>query len=365
MRITAAVVSHAGAPFVLQEVDLEAPRSDEVLVQLHASGICHTDASAQAGDFSFPFPAVLGHEGAGVVIEVGKSVTKVAPGDHVVMTFGSCGTCANCNHGHQAYCVEAAALNVSGRRYGARTAYSMDGSPIAGHFFGQSSFATHSITKERNLVSVDKSLALELLAPLGCGIQTGAGAVLNETDAGPGSRLAVLGTGSVGLSSIMAAQLSGCSVIIAVDLKEERMKIAEQLGATHAVNGNEPHLADKLKEITGGELDYIVDYTSVPPLLKSVMPALKRRGTLLLGGAAKPHTVADFDMNSILIGRSVRGMVRGDSVPDTFIPKLIAHHQAGRFPFDKIISLYDFSNINEATRDSIEGKTIKPVLRMR
>jgi aryl-alcohol dehydrogenase len=216
MRIQAAVTPAAGADFELTTIDLDGPREDEILVRIEAVGLCHTDLVAQAGSW-IPLPGVLGHEGAGVVEEVGGRVTKVVAGDRVVLTFRSCGRCPNCNKGLPAYCHTAQDLNYTGARLDGSTCLSQDGNRIASNFFAQSSFATHCLTYERNVVKAPAAVPFELLAPLGCGVQTGAGAVLRSLDCEPGSSLLVLGGGAVGLSAVMAAVLRNCSPLIVVN----------------------------------------------------------------------------------------------------------------------------------------------------
>ncbi len=240
MQITAAVVEDADAPFVLGDIEIAEPREGEVLVRIVAVGVCHTDLVARSGGYPTPFPCVLGHEGSGVVHSVGPGVTKVSPGDHVVLTFNSCGSCTNCRRGAEAYCVQLPVLNALGRRADGTTAYLRDEQPISGHFFSQSSFATFSLATERNVVKVPTDLPLQLLGPLGCGIQTGAGTVLNSLAARPGESIVITGTGSVGLSAVMAARIAGCDPIIAIDLLPERLKLAAELGATHVIDGSLP-----------------------------------------------------------------------------------------------------------------------------
>ncbi len=364
MKITAAVVEAAGAEFQFSELELAEPGPGEIRVKIHACGICHTDIGAQQGNYPTGFPAVFGHEGAGVVERTGEGVSKVVPGDYVVLSFNSCGACSHCHTGFPAYCSNAMSLNVSGHRGDGVSAYSRNGDSIKGHFFSQSSFATHSIVYERNLVKVSKDIPLAELAPLGCGIQTGAGAFLNTLPVKAGMRVAVIGTGSVGLSAIMAARLAGCAVIVAIDILESRLQLAAELGATHTIDGRDPKLVEQLIEISSGGLDGILDTTSIPALLRQAVLSLNARGTLLLGGAAKPGSTVEFDMGPIHYGRTVRGTLEGDSIPDEFIPQLIEHYRAGRFPMDKLISYYDFKDLNQAMRDTHAGKAVKAVLKM-
>jgi aryl-alcohol dehydrogenase len=364
MKVTAAVTPGKGEPFQLREIELDAPRADEVLVRIVATGVCHTDLVVRDQYYPVPLPAVLGHEGAGIVEQVGSAVTKVAPGDHVVLSFNSCATCPNCRQGDPGYCHNLFGYNFAAAR--------PDGSPtmhegdtvIHGSFFGQSSFATHALAYERNVVKVRNDVPLELLGPLGCGIQTGAGGVMNALRPRAGSSIAVFGVGSVGLSAIMAAKVVGCTTIIGVDLNPARLAMAQELGATHVINAGETDPVAKIQEITGTGVNFSLEATSLPKVLRQAVDCLTLTGVCGLIGAAPLGTEVTLDMNSIMFGRTVRGIIEGDSVPDIFIPRLVDLYAQGRFPIDKLISFYSLEQINEAAHDSETGKVIKPVLRM-
>src|SRR5882672_3442888 len=232
MEIVAAVARGVGRPFVLETVTLEDPRPDEVRVRLVATGICHTDVSMRDHKiYPVPHPVVLGHEGAGIVERVGGGVTKVQAGDHVILTSNSCGQCPSCVEGMPVYCYDFNAHNFSGSRPDGTSPLSKNGEKIH-YFHAQSTFANYSVSRERSVVRVNKDAPLELLGPLGCGVMTGAGAVINSMAVGVGHSIAVFGTGSVGLSAIMAAKLVGAGVIIAVNLVEARLVLARELGAS-------------------------------------------------------------------------------------------------------------------------------------
>jgi len=349
ISIRAAVLRPPGGALKIERLKLEPPREDEVLVRLAASGICRTDI-----DFceSASSPVVLGHEGAGVVERVGQHVKSVKPGDHVVLSYQSCGLCPACRHGHPVDCKQFWQANFGFARLDGSNAY-QDG--VRGHFFGQSSFATHTLATQRNLVKVPKSLPLALLAPLGCGLQTGAGTVLNSLAVTAGSSLAVFGSGAVGLAAVMAARIARARTIIAVDLVPRRLKLALGLGATHSVNNGNTNLAEGIASITGGGVDYIVETSGA--LCSEAADLLNPRGTAaLLTGASGPGRLPD--------GRRVISVIQGDAVPQHFIPELIELYQAGHFPFDRLVKFYRFSEINLAMADAKRGDTVKPVLRM-
>jgi len=365
MRITAAVCRNTGAPFSIESLTLDPPRDDEVLVSVAATGICHTDAGMRDSPSRVPKPIVLGHEGAGVVVETGSAVRKVRPGDHVVMTFNSCGRCLCCRRGDAVYCRQLGTYNFSGQRIDGSTALADGQAAVHSHFFGQSAFATHAICSERNVVAVRKDIPLELLGPLGCGMQTGAGAVINSLKVTPGSRVAVFGTGSVGLAAVMAARLAGAAAIIAVDTQAPRLELALELGATHAVDAGAGDAFATISTATDeAGLDFAVDTTGNLDVIHKAVEHLAPRGVCGLINTAKGADMHANVLQMVLGGRSVRGIHQGDSVPDVFIPQLIELYAQGRFPFDKLVSFYEFADINRAMSDMLSGRAIKPVVRM-
>ncbi|MEU1271589.1 NAD(P)-dependent alcohol dehydrogenase [Streptomyces sp. NPDC005799] len=360
----AAVVESGGAPFTLSEVELDEPGPHEALVRMVATGLCHTDLGVASGGLPFPLPGVLGHEGAGVVEAVGPAVTGVAPGDHVVLSFTSCGECRNCDGGHPAYCATWLPLNlIGGRRADGSSTISRDGEPLGGHFFGQSSFAERALVDERSLVKVDADVPLESIAPLGCGVQTGVGAVWNVLKPVTGSTIVVLGAGAVGLSAVMAAALTPATRIVAVDRVGERLSLARELGATHTVDAGESDLGEALAEITGGQgADGIVETTGNVAVLRQGVDALAARGTLVVVGAPPFGTEVALDVNGLLGGKQVVGLTLGDAETQSFIPSLVHLVKEGRLPLHRLISTYPFADIDQAVRDMGAGKAIKPVL---
>ena len=365
MKITAAVTESAHAPFVLQELELGELRPDEVLVRVAAAGICHTDLIMRDQWYPVPLPAVLGHEGAGVVERVGSAVTQVVPGTRVGMSFDSCGHCPTCRTGHPSYCHDFWGHNFASQRADGTSALSRDGELIHGHFFGQSCFATHSVASERNIVALPDSIPLEIAAPFGCGFQTGAGGVLDALRAPAGSTLAVFGTGAVGLSAVMAGAIAGCTTIIGIDRNAARLELARELGATHVVNTAEREAPAEIQRITGFGVDFSLETTGVPALLRQAVDSLAPRGTCGVIGAAAMGTEVSLDTNTILVaGRTVRGIVEGDSVPGSLLPRLIALWEQGRFPVERMMTFYDFDQIDEAAHQAEAGDVIKPVLRI-
>jgi aryl-alcohol dehydrogenase len=364
MDIKAAVARGAEKPFSIETLSLEQPRDDEIVVKIAGVGLCHTDLVIRQGFIPFPQPAVLGHEGSGEVVAVGAGVTSLVPGDHVVLSFAACGHCRHCDHADPAYCEHTGALNYSGARLDGSAALRNGDERVASHFFGQSSFASMAIAYERNAIKVDADLPLELLGPLGCGIQTGAGAVINTLACRAGSSLLVTGGGSVGLSAVLAAVAQGCAQIIVSEPQAGRRALALELGATHVIDPLAEDVAAAVRAILPGGVDYAFDATGMPQVLGGVMGALGVRGTLAIAGVPPaPDAILPVPILPLVsMGQTVKGLIEGDSQPDLFIPQLIALYRAGRFPFDKLIKTYPLDAINEAIEQHHAGKCVKAVL---
>ncbi|AGL46506.1 NAD(P)-dependent alcohol dehydrogenase [Pseudomonas sp. GD03651] len=364
--ITAAVTRGKGAPFALEAAQIRNPRGDEVLVRIVATGMCHTDMIVRDQYYPVPLPAVLGHEGAGVVEAIGPLVKGLQVGDHVVMSYGYCGHCLSCGSGHTAYCQDFFGRNFSGADpQGESALQDKDGARLNDHFFAQSSFATLALSRENNAVKVSREAPLELLGPLGCGIQTGAGAVINSLKVTPGSSFAAFGGGAVGLSAVLAARVAGATTIIVVDVVPSRLALATELGATHVVNSKDADPVAFIREITGGGVNFALESTGRPAVLRQAVDALGSRGSLGVVGAPALGTTAEFDVNDLLLGgKTIRGIVEGDSVPQKFIPELVSLYLQGRFPFDKLVKFYSFEDINQAAEDSEKGITLKPIIRI-
>ena len=365
MKITAAVVPARGAPFEVQSLDLESPQAGEVLVRIVASGMCHTDLHARDGYFpNLPYPVVCGHEGAGVVEAVGGGVTDLAAGDPVVISFPWCGECEPCRADLPSYCVAARSLKSSGRRADGSTPMSRDGEPVYSCFFQQSSFATFAVTPAKDVVKLRRDAPVEMLGPLGCGLQTGAGAVLNVMRPPPGRSIAVFGVGGVGLAGLMAARIAGCDPIVAVDRLPARLALARELGATHALESSGEATLAEIRRITGGGVHYALETSAVPAVFRLAVDALRGLGMCVLVGSARAGTEVSFEMPVLQGGRTVRGVVQGDSRPREFIPRLVDLFMAGQFPLDRLVTRYELADINRAAADATSGATIKPVLRL-
>lgn len=361
----AAVIRGIDGDFTFEDVVLDDLGPSEILVRIVATGLCHTDLAVVHGHIPAAFPMVLGHEGAGIVEKVGANVTDFAEGEHVAASFASCGHCANCLTGREAYCLNFMLLNIAGiREDGTTTIETPDGETVHGSFFGQSSFATHAIVSARNLVKIPADVPLELVGPLGCGIQTGASTVLNSLKVPAGSSVVVTGTGAVGLSAIMAAKVAGATTIIAVDVLDERLQFAQKLGATHLVNGTTQDVVETIMTITDGlGADYAVDTTAVPSVVENAINATRFGASIALVGVSKPDAVLPLGLVTGA-GKTLIGAIEGDAVPQVFIPQMLALHQAGLFPFDELITTYPFEDIDKAIADTQSGAAVKAVLTM-
>lgn len=361
---TAAIIESAGANFSIAEVKLGTIQDHEVLVRIEAAGLCHTDLTVASGGLPFPLPGVLGHEGTGVVEEVGSAVIGLAAGDRVVLSFDSCGTCPGCRGGQPAYCHQWLPLNLlSGERADGSSPINYNGSEIGGTFFGQSSFATHAVVQERSCVRVETQLDPSLLAPLACGVTTGTGAIWNTLQPQLGDSILVAGAGTVGLAAIMAAVQTGASQIIAVDLVNERLELARELGATDVINSSQAQdLAEAIRELNKSGVDHVVESTGNTQVLTTLITATREQGRVAIVGAPAFGERADFDVNFMLPGRQIMGVTLGAAETQTAIPALVALVEQGRLPVDKLVTTYPLADINTAVEDVKSGRTLKPVM---
>jgi aryl-alcohol dehydrogenase len=363
MEITAAVARQAGGPFTIEQLQIEAPREDEVRVRIVGAGLCHTDLIARDQAIPVPLPAVFGHEGSGVVEAVGRDVRDVKVGDHVVLSFLSCGDCPRCRHAEPCYCHQFIPLNFGGARGDGSSCLSHKGERVSGHFFGQSSFATYAIARTRNVVKVDPAAPLELLGPLGCGFQTGAGSVMRALAARAGSSIVICGGGAVGLAAVMGAVVQGCAKIVLVEPHAARRALAMELGATHAVDPAAGDLATLLRAVLPQGADYLFDNTGIPSVIEAAITCLAPHGVCGVVAAAKPESSITLNLTAlVLAGHRVQGIVEGDADPQSLIPELVGLFRAGRFPLDKLVKTYPLAQINEAITAQHRGECVKAVL---
>lgn len=367
MQAMAAVAREAGGPFSVELIDVEAPRHGEVLVRIAGVGLCHTDLVFRDQLAPFTLPGVLGHEGAGVIEAVGDGVEGLAPGDRVVIGFSSCGACPRCVEHLPSYCQNFVPLNYAGMRLDdGSTAYSQDGEKVTSHFFGQSSFSALTVTRAVNVVKVGETAApLEVLGPLGCGFQTGAGGIMRSLACPAGSSVVVLGGGPVGLAAVMGAKIQGCGSIVLVEPVGRRRDIALELGATNVIDpAAHPDLTQALREIVPLGFDFAFDTTGIVSVIEAAMASLGSHGAIgLVGVPARADAAISVNIAALMTpGHRIIGIIEGDSDPQQFIPELLAHHAAGRFPFDRLIETFPLSQINEAIAAQARGDCIKVVL---
>ncbi|WP_433859742.1 NAD(P)-dependent alcohol dehydrogenase [Streptomyces kronopolitis] len=360
MRFGAAVLRAYDSRFTVEEVALNAgPADGEILVEIAGCGMCRTDLAVRRSAGRSPLPAVLGHEGAGVVVERGGPDTGLSVGDHVVLSFDSCGHCRSCRGAAPAYCDSFAALNLfGGRKENAARFTDAAGDALAPRWFGQSSFAEYAMVPARNAVRVDPSLPVELLGPLGCGFLTGAGAVFHSFGIGPGDTLAVFGAGAVGLAAVLAADAAG-AVTVAVDRRPARLALAERFHAT-PLDAASADLPGRIRQLTDGGAQFALDTTGSARLINDALRALRPTGHL--GLVARLPTTLPLEPGALDRGRKVSHLCEGDAVPGLLIPRLTGLWRAGRFPFDQLIRTYPLAEINEAERDCDAGRVVKPVL---
>lgn len=360
-----AAVLHDGDPeFHIEDVEIGDLRADELRVRIVGTGVCHTDELFRSETYPFPRPCILGHEGAGVVVECGSDANEFEEGDHVVLSVMYCGVCNRCKQGQHYLCENIYEANFGGRSDGTN-AVSQGSSCVHAHFDGQSSFATMSVSNVKNTIKVRKDAPLHMLGPLGCGFRTGLGAVMNTFHPKPGESLVIYGAGSVGMSAVLAARLSGCHPIVVIDPNPERRDLARELGATHVFDSAEPEVPAKVVEVTGGGALFALDTTGIPAVVRQAVESTGVGGmTGILGGSAL-GTELVLDANHLLFGgRRIQGINMGDAVAATFIPRMVDLFMDGLLPLDQLVTEYPFDQINKAFADTKSGACLKAILRM-
>lgn len=361
---TAAVLREYGTPLRTEKVVVPELREDEVLVRIRGVGICHTDLTAAAGGVPIPVPAVLGHEGAGVVAEIGSAVTRLAVGDPVVLGFDSCRTCRNCSRGRHAYCRRFAPLNYGGVRADGTIVFRDEsGLPVHGNWFGQSSFSSLVVATERNAVRMPVDVPIELAGPLGCGLATGAGTVLRVLRPEPGSSIVVFGLGAVGMAAVMAARIAGCRTIVGIDPNRRRHDLALALGATEVL-APEDHddLGRHLRRLTDGGADFAVEAVGTEAVVRQALSSLNSPGVCATLGLRSGRNPIVVDQTHLLSGRTLTGVIEGDVDPHTFLPELAEMWRAGQFPVEELVHTFDFTKFDDAVAAVTAGEVVKAVL---
>lgn len=370
MKIRAAILEEIGRPgpyaetkpLSVGEIDLDPPQEGEVLVRIAAAGLCHSDLSVINGDRPRPAPMVLGHEGAGVIEEVGEGVEDLVAGDHVVFV-PSCGHCPMCQQGRPALCEPGAAANGGGELLGGGVRLSRGGERVH-HMIGVSSFATHAVMSRRSLVKIDRETPLTIAALMGCAVLTGAGAVFNIGAVEPGSRTAVVGLGGVGLAAVLGAVAAGAETIIAVDTLDAKLDLARELGATHAFNATDPDLIANVREATGGGVDAALEFAGSARALEGAFAMTRRGGSTISAGLTNPAATLNISpLTLVAEERTLRGSYLGSGVPPRDIPRFLGLHRRGRLPVEKLMThRITLDEINEGFDRLDAGEAIRQVI---
>ncbi len=360
----AAVLYQPGEPLRVEEVDLAPPRAGEVRVRVAAAGVCHSDYHYMRGDLVGHLPIVLGHEGAGVVEEVGPGVSRVRPGDHVVLLWRtSCGRCEFCSRGRPALCPEGAAVRASGRMPDGTSRLSRDGQEIR-HFLGVSCFAEQTVCQERSLLEVPEDVPLPVAAVAGCAVMTGVGAVVNTARVEPGSSVLVVGAGGVGLCAIMGAVLAGAARIVAADVNPTRLEMATSFGATDVVDGSHEDVVQAVQELTGGGVDYAFEVIGLPQTVDQAVRSLRTGGTAVAIGMAPVGAATQVNLLDLVrMEKTLKGSVYGSTRPQADFPRLFELYRRGRLPLDRLLTReWPLDQINEAYEAMIAGTVARSVV---
>lgn len=370
MKVLAAVVHENNAEYQFENVEMDTELADdEVLVEIKYCGICRSDESVRAGYSGYSMPIVLGHEGAGIVKKIGPKVTKVVPGDHVVLGVPYCGECEYCHQSDFAYCSNSYLLHAGQRKNTEEPRLTLEGHPVT-TFFGQSSFAKMSLTYESNCMKVDKDVDLAVVAPMGCGIMTGAGTAINYLKPGPGEAIVIFGVGSVGLSALMGAALCGSTKIIAVDINDKKLEFAKEVGATDVINnkGLTPkEIAAKVIEAAGGRcVNYSIETSGVQGNIDAALMSTANFGEVCVIAAIDSYTVNQslLMVRNLKVSSIASGCTKDRADTSKVLNMLVDCYKKGKLPIDKMITKYKFSELNSAIEDMNNGKVIKPVLVM-
>lgn len=373
MQMKAAVLRSTDAPLPfakskplsIEDIELDPPGSNEVLIKVGGAGLCHSDLSVMNGSRPRPVPMVMGHEGAGEVVEIGDAITDVAVGDHIVFQFSpSCGRCRRCLEGRPQVCEVAAISKANGDLMGGgRRLHDADGVAVA-HHSGVSCFAEYAVADRGSIVVIDKDLPLDEAAIFGCAVMTGVGAVINTARILPGDSVAVIGLGGVGLNGLLGAKLGGAETIVAIDLSDEKLGLARQLGATHTINATDPNHVEQVRDLTNGGVDFAIDLAGAIPAMETAYGVTRYGGTVVTAGLS-PSTAEFSFIQSNLVSeeKSIKGSYMGSCVPVRDIPRFISLYRQGRLPVDRLLSQrVGFDGINEGFDLLQQNATVRQIL---
>ncbi len=374
MKIKAAVIREMGLeqpysksqPMKIEEVELAAPGEREALVQIKAASLCHSDLSTVNGDRPRQVPMVLGHEAAGVIVECGPGITDVEPGDHVALVFApSCGECPACREGHPGRCEPGQKANAAGTLLGGAMRLSQNGQPVY-HHVGVSAFADHCVVNRGSLVKIDNQLPFDEAALFGCAVLTGVGAALNTAAVFPGAKVAVVGLGGVGLNALFGAKVAGASELIAIDVHDDKLELAKQLGATAVVNARDEKAVEQVRNITGGGVDFGFEMAGSVHAMELAYRITRRGGTTVTAGL--PHPEARWPLQHVNLTaeeRTVKGSYVGSCVPTRDVPRFIDLYRKGMLPVNKLMSDHiSLEQINEGFDRLASGHTVRQIIMM-
>jgi S-(hydroxymethyl)glutathione dehydrogenase/alcohol dehydrogenase len=358
-KIRAAILYQPRTPLKIEEVDLEEPREGEVRVKIAAVGLCHTDLHAIQGDLPAPMPVVLGHEGAGIVDEVGSGVTTLQPGDHVILAPASCGRCRQCVTGMPVLCEVFRPLLFQGTLLGGQRRLKKNGKEL-NHFCLQSSFAEYAVVNQEGAIKIRHDAPLDKLTFLACGASTGIGSVINIARVGAGESVAIFGCGGLGLSAIMAAKLVGAGKIIGVDMLGNKLEAARDLGASHVINSSKEDAVARIIELTEGGADYSFEFVGDEDVVPQAVNAVRPGGKCIIAGAT--HGTLKIEARA-LGSRTLIGSRLGFIRPAFDIPRYVGLYMEGNLPLDRLVTrTYSLNEINDAIDDLEKGKVLRGVI---
>jgi len=364
MKSKAAILFEAGKGLQLCDVDVQEPQTGEVMVRMVAGGVCHSDLHVMTGHLSAPLPAVLGHEGSGIIESVGPGVVAFKPGDHVIPLWRlSCHVCEFCSSDRPALCTEGMQIRMTGQLQDGTTRFKLDGEEIK-HFAGVSCFSEYSVMPEGQVLKIPKDFPLELATLIGCGVVTGVGAVFNCARVKPGSSVAVFGTGGIGLNIVQGAAIAGAEKIIAVDLLPNKLEFAESFGATHTINASEGDPVEQIKALTNGGVNYAFEAVGYPEIIRQAYDSTRKQGMTIAVGVTPPTTEVSVPVMSLIFEeKTLTGSVYGSAQPWIEIPKIIALYKAGKLKLDELLSRrYPFAEINEAYAALERGEVARSIV---
>lgn len=373
MKIKSAILRESGLetpyaesrPIKVETVELDSPQQGEVLIQIKAASLCHSDLSVINGSRPRPLPMALGHEASGIVVEVGNGVTDLAPGDHIVCVFvPSCGQCLPCKEGRPALCEPGAASNNAGTLISGGIRLHTEEEDV-NHHIGVSAFSEYAVVSRNSLVKVDNELPFDQLALFGCAVITGVGAVVNTADIKLGNTVAIVGLGGIGLSALLGAVAAGASRIVAVDINEKKLKQAKEFGATDTFSSTDPDVIKLIREATGGGLDFTFETAGVVPAMEVAYGITKRGGTTVTTGLPHPDHHFSFPYVTLTAEeRSLKGSYVGSCIPSRDIPRFINLFEQGRLPVDKLLTDFiTLDKINEGFDKLAKGDSSRVIIK--